>query len=111
MQKRLGEIWKVSEVEGRYTQFKTTFGMLRQADERYQERRNESQALRLHITTLRIELQKAAAGVPIFASSSEMVDQAHDATSRLASEQRTLLTYLARLRGAWKKHNEASNTL
>src|SRR6266851_2262769 len=111
MQNRLGEIWKVSEVEGRYTQFKTTFGILRQADERYQERRNESQALRLHITTLRIELQKAAAGVPIFASSSEMVDHAHDATSRLASEQRTLLSYLERLRAAWQEHNRAQEQL
>src|SRR5258708_3649391 len=111
MQNRLGEIWKVSEVEGRYTQFKTTFGILRQADERYQERRNESQALRLHITTLRIELQKATADVPIFASSSEMVDQAHDATSRLASEQRTLLSYLERLRAAWQEHNRAQEQL
>ncbi len=106
-QNRLSEIWKISEVESRSIQLRATLGTLKQAEEHYKQIRGESQAQRQHITTLKIELQKATAEVPIFASAAGMVEQAYDATGKLASEHRTLLSYLERLRTAWQEHRRA----
>lgn len=111
LQNSLGEIWQQSNLENRSARLRATFETLKQAEQRYQEIRNESQTQRLRILSVQTDLQKTADDVPAFATAAEIVDQAYDATTRLASEQRTLLSYLERLRAAWQEHHAAQAQL
>ncbi|HEX7733734.1 MAG TPA: SbcC/MukB-like Walker B domain-containing protein [Ktedonobacteraceae bacterium] len=111
LENHLSGLWESSEIDSCYTQLRAALGALKQAEARYQERRAESQTLRQRLASLRIELQKASGEVPLFASDAEQVNQAYDATSRLGSEQRALLSYLERLRAAWQDQRAAQEQL
>lgn len=89
-----------SGCEERHVALKSALGQLARADERYQQERARAQALRQQSDALKFRLQREAAETPVFASSSESVEQAQNATNQLASEYKTVLSYLDNLRAS-----------
>jgi hypothetical protein len=111
IQNQLDEIWKTSGVENQYTQLKTALSALQQTNENYRQHHQASLDIRLHVAALRRTLQQDTTEVPLFTTSSEKVEQAANATRRLASEQQTLQNYLEQLRSAWQEYHRAQDQL
>ncbi|SRR5579885_2378218 len=108
---RLARALQESGSEEQYAALKSALGQLVKAEERYQQERVRAQTLRQQSDALKFRLQREAAEAPVFATSSESVEQAQSATNRLASEYKTVLSYLDNLRAAWLARRSAQAQL
>jgi hypothetical protein len=111
LRSQLGFVLQESGVEQQLAALKSALSQLTRAQSHYQREHDRVQALRQQIGALKVRLQKEAADVPVFVSTSESVEQAYDATNRLASEYRSLLNYLDNLRNSWLTRRSAQTQL
>lgn len=108
---RLGRLLHESGCEQRYAALQSTLGQFTRAEERYRDERARSLALRQQSETCKLHLQRETSEAPVFATKSESVEQALQATNQLASEYTTVRSYLDNLRASWLAHRSAETQL
>jgi hypothetical protein len=111
LRERMGNILKESKIEAQYTTLQGTLNTLQKAEQHYRNVRNEAQTMRQQIAILKTRLQREAADVFHFASDSEKVEQAYEATNQLINEQKILSSYAERLLAVWQRYKRTENQL
>jgi hypothetical protein len=108
---RLGRILQENGSEQHYAALQSTLGQFTRAEERYRQERSRTQALRQQSEACKLRLQRETAEEPVFATSSESVEQGLHATNQLASEYKTVRSYLDNLRASWLARRSAETQL
>lgn len=108
---RLDTAHQESVMESQWRELQSAQRNRNEADAAYQRLRSEAQTLRIQVNTLKTRLVREAEEVPLFANSTQPVEQAYEVTQRLASEYKNIHNNLDRFRSSFSDYKKIEQRL